>query len=127
MIKWWSYLEEYKDLRKKILQSIDKSLSSGKIFGSEGLAINISVYIDQVETEFLPLNCNWIASNLLPKFDENKNEFVEPFLPNYKIGIMHLAAGLWKDKKDMRLDKSVKIDIKTLENKSTTKSLRFGH
>lgn len=32
MIKWWSYLEEYKDLRKKILQSIDRSLSSGQIF-----------------------------------------------------------------------------------------------
>ena len=32
MIKWWSYIEEYKDLRKKILQSIDKSLKSGQIF-----------------------------------------------------------------------------------------------
>ena len=31
--------------------------------------------------------------------------FVEPYLPNYKIGIMHLAAGIWKDKKDMRLNK----------------------
>ena len=63
-------------------ENLKKTLSSGKIFGSEGLAINISVYIDQVETEFLPLNCNWIASNLLPKFDENKDEFVEPVLPN---------------------------------------------
>tara|TARA_B100002052_G_scaffold202538_1_gene184870 strand:- start:1514 stop:2425 length:912 start_codon:yes stop_codon:yes gene_type:complete len=108
-------------------ENLKKTLSSGKIFGSEGLAINISVYIDQVETEFLPLNCNWIASNLLPKFDENKDEFVEPFLPNYKIGIMHLAAGLWKDKKDMRLDKSVKIDIKTLENKIIQKSLRYTY
>ena len=108
-------------------ENLKKTLSSGKIFGSEGLAINISVYIDQVETEFLPLHCNWIASNLLPKFDENKDEFVEPFLPNYKIGIMHLAAGLWKDKKDMRLDKSVKIDIKTLENKIIQKSLRYTY
>ena len=108
-------------------ENLKKTLRSGKIFGSEGLAINISVYIDQIETEFLPLNCNWIASNLLPKFDENKDEFVEPFLPNYKIGIMHLAAGLWKDKKDMRLDKSVKIDIKTLENKIIQKSLRYTY
>ena len=103
------------------------TLNSGKIFGSEGLAINMSVYIDNVETEFLPLNCNWIASNLLPKFNEQNNTFVEPYLPNYKIGIMHLAAGLWENNKDMRLDKSVKIDIKTLDNKSVTKSLRFGH
>ena len=66
----------------------------------------MSVYVDDVDTEFLPLNCNWIASNLLPKFDEEKQTFVEPYLPNYKIGIMHLAAGIWKDDKDMRLDKS---------------------
>ena len=101
------------------------TLKSGKIFGSEGLAMNISVYIDNIETEFLPLNCNWIASNLLPKFDEEKQTFVEPYLPNYNIGIMHLAAGLWKDDKDMRLDKSVEIEIKTLENKTISKSLRF--
>ena len=101
------------------------TLKSGKIFGSEGLAINMSVYVDDIETEFLPLNCNWIASNLLPKFDEEKQTFVEPYLPNYNIGIMHLAAGLWKDDKDMRLDKSVEIEIKTLENKTILKSLRF--
>ena len=106
-------------------ENLSRTLSSGKIFGSEGLAINMSVYIDQVETEFLPLNCNWIASNLLPKFDEKKNCFVEPYLPNYKIGIMHLAAGLWQDDKDMRLDKNVKVKIKTLENKIILKSLRF--
>ena len=107
-------------------ENLKKALSSGKIFGSEGLAINMSVYIDNVETEFLPLNCNWIASNLLPKFDEQNNSFVEPFLPNYKIGIMHLAAGIWRDGKDMRINKNIKIDIKTLDNETVTKSLRFG-
>ena len=79
--------------------------------------MNIAVYVNNIETEFLPLNCNWIASNLLPKFDEEKNKFVEPFLPNYTIGIMHLAAGVWENNKDMRLDKSIKIEIKTLEIK----------
>jgi len=107
--------------------NLETTLKSGRIFGSEGLAINMSVYIDNTETEFLPLNCNWIASNLLPKFDEKNKTFVEPYLPNRKIGIMHLAAGIWQDNKDMRLEKSVKINIKNLENKSITKSLRFGH
>jgi len=102
-----------------------KTLKAGNIFGSEGLAINMSVYIDNLETEFLPLNCNWITSNLLPKYDQQKKTFVEPFLPNYKIGIMHLAAGIWKDGKDMRLDKNVEIEIETLDNKKITTSLRF--
>ena len=106
-------------------KNLKKTLNAGKIFGSEGLAINMCVYIDEVDTEFLPLNCNWIASNLLPKFDESKGKFVEPYLPNYTIGIMHLAAGLWKNNKDMRLDKSVEIEIKTLENKTINKSLRY--
>ena len=108
-------------------KNLEKTLSSGKIFGSEGLAINMSVYIDEIETEFLPIKCNWIASNLLPKYDDQKQTFVEPYLPNYKIGIMHLAAGIWKDNRDMRIDKNVKIDIKTLDDKIISKSLRFGH
>ena len=85
----------------------------------------MSVYIDEMETEFLPINCNWIASNLLPKFDEKTKTFVEPYLPNNKIGIMHLAAGIWKDGRDMRSDKDLKIEIKTLENKNIPKSLRY--
>ena len=112
----------------KIWQNnLEKTLSKGQIFGSEGLAINLSVYVDNIETEFLPLHCNWIASNLLPKFDSNKKTFVEPFLPNYEIGIMHLAAGIWKDNEDMRLNKNIKIDIQTLTGKILNKSLRFNN
>ena len=106
--------------------NLKKTLRSGNIFGSEGLAINMSVYIDNLETEFLPLNCNWITSNLLPKYDEDQETFVEPFLPNYRIGIMHLAAGIWKDGKDMRIDKSVKIEIETLNKNKIFKSLRYN-
>jgi hypothetical protein len=57
-------------------KNLSKTLKAGNIFGSEGLAINMSVYIDDLETEFLPLNCNWITSNLLPKYDENKKHLL---------------------------------------------------
>ena len=107
-------------------KNLEQTLKSGNIFGSEGLAINMSVYIDNLETEFLPLGCNWIASNLLPKFDETLNTFVEPYLPNYKIGIMHLAAGIWDGDRDMRIDKNVKINIQSIQKNSLSKSLRFG-
>ena len=106
-------------------KNLEQTLKSGNIFGSEGLAINMSVYIDHLKTEFLPLNCNWIASNLLPKYDESQDTFVEPYLPNYKIGIMHLAAGIWKENKDMRLHKDVTIDVNTLTDNILSKSLRF--
>jgi hypothetical protein len=105
--------------------NLRETLKGGDIFGSEQLAMNISVYHNNIETEFLPLNCNWITSNLLPKFDETNDTFVEPYLPNNKIGIMHLAAGIWKDNQDIRLNKDVKIEIKTLDGKTLNKSLRF--
>ena len=106
-------------------KNLKKTLSKGKIFGSEGLAINLSVYVDNVPTEFLPLNCNWIASNLLPKYDTDRKKFVEPNLPNYQIGIMHLAAGIWVNNTDMRVDKNLTIDIETLKADTVKKSLRY--
>ena len=106
-------------------KNLKKTLAKGKVFGSEGLAINLSVYVDNIAVEFLPLYCNWISSNLLPKYDSNKNTFVEPNLPNYEIGIMHLAAGIWVDGKDMRLNKDLKINIETIKGDKELKSLRF--
>jgi hypothetical protein len=38
---------------------------------------------------------------------------------------MHLAAGIWRDGKDMRTNKDVKILIKTLKGEELEKSLRY--
>ena len=38
---------------------------------------------------------------------------------------MHLAAGIWQEDKDMRLNKDVTIKILTLQNNIKSKSLRF--
>ena len=69
-------LEENSNCWKSWQENLKKTLSSGKIFGSEGLAINMSVYIDNINTEFLPLNCNWIASNLLPNIMSKKKHLL---------------------------------------------------
>ncbi|MDB9761069.1 glycosyl transferase [Pelagibacteraceae bacterium] len=106
-------------------KNLKKTLIKGKIFGSEGLAINLSVYVDNMSVEFLPLYCNWIASNLLPKYDLDKETFVEPNLPNYEIGIMHLAAGIWVSNLDMRLNKNLKIEVETNKETRIRKSLRY--
>tara|TARA_B100000963_G_scaffold314800_1_gene293549 strand:+ start:2159 stop:3070 length:912 start_codon:yes stop_codon:yes gene_type:complete len=119
-------IEKNSEVWKSWQNNLSQTLKAGNIFGSEGLAINMSVYIDNIATEFLPLNCNWITSNLLPKYDDQNNTFVEPYLPNHKIGIMHLAAGIWKDNRDMRTDKSVQVEIETLKHKKILKSLRFS-
>ena len=38
---------------------------------------------------------------------------------------MHLAAGIWVDRKDMRVNKSLKIHIETLTGNKLLKSLRY--
>ena len=64
---------------------------------------------------------------ILPKYDEENQQFVEPNLPNNKIGILHLAGGIYNEKNiDLRDDKNVKINILTLNNETLLKSLRFS-
>mgnify|MGYP001393962755 CR=1 FL=1 len=120
-------LEKNSECWKIWQENLKKALKAGNVFGSEGLAMNISVYVNNVKAEFLPLTCNWIASNLLPKYNNETNSFVEPYLPNNKIGIMHLAAGIWNGNKDMRVNKEVKVEIETTQGRKIFKSLRFGN
>jgi len=48
MIKSWSYINEYKNLRKKIIKSIDKTLLSGQLFFGDELK--------KFENKFLKIN-----------------------------------------------------------------------
>ncbi len=48
MIKTWSYIEEYRDYRNKILKSIDKTLKSNELFFGK--------QIEKFERNFLKLN-----------------------------------------------------------------------
>ena len=88
--------------------------------------MNITVYVNNLDVEILPAYCNWTLVDKM-KFDIKNNTFVEPYLPHNQIGIMHLAAGLWKNGKDMRVDKSVQIEIENLNNEKTLKSLRYNN
>jgi len=97
------------------------ALKKGRIFGSEQVAMNISIYHDNLKVEILPAYCNWYALDKL-KYDQNNKTFVENYLPNHKIGIIHLA-GKHNDK--YRLFKNNFIEVVTLDNKTIKKSVRF--
>jgi len=103
-------------------KNLKKALSSGKIFGSEQIAMNISVYVDNVEIDILPAYCNWTLINKL-KFDLKKQSFVEPYTPNHEIGIVHLAG---KNNDDSRKDKNFLRNVETLDGQIIKKSVRFG-
>jgi lipopolysaccharide biosynthesis glycosyltransferase len=103
-------------------ENLKKALKHGKIFGSEQIAMNITIYNDQQEIEILPAYCNWTLTEFL-KFDLNKNTFVEPYLPNHEIGIVHLAG---KNNNKIRFNKNQLVEIKTTDGKIIKKNLRYS-
>ena len=102
-------------------KNLKKALSSGRIWGSEQVAMNITIYSDNLDVEILPAYCNWTLIDGI-KFDKKKNTFVEPYLPNHEIGIIHFAG---KNNDLIRNDKNYVSRIKTLDGDTVDKSLRF--
>ena len=98
------------------------ALKSGKIFGSEQIAMNVTIYIDKLDVEILPAYCNYTLIDGM-KFDTKRNTFVEPYLPNHKIGIVHLAG---RHNNNIRMNKNHLIEVTTLEGKIIKKSARFN-
>jgi hypothetical protein len=103
-------------------KNLKKALSSGKIWGSEQIAMNITIYSDKLDVEILPAYCNWTLIEAL-KLDEKRNTLVEPYLPNHEIGIVHFAG---KNNDEIRNDKEFVSKIQTTEGKIIEKKLRFN-
>src|SRR6056300_353358 len=72
-------------------KNLKKALSKGKIFGSEQIAMNVTIYHEKQDIEILPAYCNWTLIEAI-KFDTEKKKLVEPYLPNHEIGIVHFAG-----------------------------------
>ena len=103
-------------------KNLKKALSSGKIWGSEQIAMNITIYSDKLDVEILPAYCNWTLIEAL-KFDEKRNTLVEPYLPNHEIGIVHFAG---KNNDEIRNNKEFVSKIQTTEGRVIEKKLRFN-
>ena len=102
-------------------KNLEKALSSGKIWGSEQIAMNITIYSDNLDVEILPAFCNWTLIEAL-RYDKKQNTFVEPYLPNHEIGIVHLAG---KNNDVIRNNKNFISKVKTLDGDIIDKVLRF--
>ena len=103
-------------------KNLKKALSSGKIWGSEQIAMNITIYSDKLDVEILPAYCNWTLIEAL-KLDEKRNTLVEPYLPNHEIGIVHFAG---KNNDEIRNNKEFVSKIQTTEGRVIEKKLRFN-
>ena len=115
----FAYNSKFEGL-KNIKKNLSLASNKGRIFGSDQVALALTMFEDQVSFELLPLYCNWICEHHLPKFCKTKNLFVEPYIPNHNIGVMHLA-GLDEDRSDL----NVTHKIETLNKNIIEKNLRF--
>ena len=102
-------------------KNIKLAAKKGRIFGTDKVALALSIYEDGLPSEFLPAYCNWMCEFNMPKFDSENGQFVEPYIPNHPIALVHLA-GL----DDIRLDKNILSDVETLDGLQIKKSLRFN-
>ena len=104
-------------------KNLKHALNSGKIWGSEQIAMNVTIYNDELDVEILPAYCNWTLIEAL-KFDKERNTLVEPYLPNHKIGIVHFAG---KNNDQIRNNKDFVSKIKTVDGEMIDKKLRFSN
>ncbi|NQE35342.1 putative glycosyltransferase EpsJ [Microcoleus sp. IPMA8] len=61
---------------------------------SDQVALNRLVYGTEMfdKTEMLPARCNWSCNFGLPVWDKHQACFVEPYLPQEAIGILHITG-----------------------------------
>ena len=58
------------------------------------------------------------------KYDEKKKTFVEPYLPNHEIGIIHFAG---KNNDEIRKNKNILSKIECLDSKKIKKKTRINN
>jgi hypothetical protein len=104
-------------------KNLKKALSSGKIWGSEQIAMNITIYVDGLDIEILPAYCNWTLIQAL-KYDKFKKTLVEPYLPNHEIGIVHFAG---KNNDHIRNNKNFNTKVDTVDGDIILMKLRFNN
>ena len=109
------------ELWKIFQKNIKNAAKKGRIFGTDQVALAISVYKDKIPTEFLPAYTNWMCEFNLPHFDSLNKKFVEPYLPNHPLGLVHLA-GLDK----IRENKEILSNINFLNDETHFISLRYS-
>jgi len=103
-------------------KNLKHALNSGKIWGSEQIAMNVTIYNDELDVEILPAYCNWTLIEAL-KFDKERNTLVEPYLPNHKIGIVHFAG---KNNDQIRKNKNYISKVKTINGDLIDLKLRYN-
>ena len=100
-------------------ERIKKTLVKGNVFTAEQLSLGIICHVDGLPYESLPSWMHWLCQ-FKPLWDEARGVFVEPSIPHEVLGILHLSG--WDE---MRLNRAITTDFKTLQGGTVNKSYRY--
>jgi hypothetical protein len=98
---------------------VRKAVVNGKVFTAEQTSLGVMCYLDNFKFEILPGWCHWLCE-FKPLWDEGNQKFIEPYLPHNEIGILHLSGF-----DELRLDRSLTTDFKTLTGKEVELNYRY--
>ncbi|MAZ75722.1 MAG: glycosyl transferase family 8 [Micavibrio sp.] len=93
----------------------------GKVFTSDQLTLGKLCYLENFKKIILPGYMHWLCE-FKPLWNTQKQMFVEPYLPNEELGVLHISG--WDD---MRKDRSVMTDFETLDGKEISYTYRYPY
>lgn len=67
------------------------AMVKGDIFPAEQLSLGVLVHIEGFRAELLPAYTHWICETR-PMWNTAQQQFVEPFMPHERLGILHLSG-----------------------------------
>jgi hypothetical protein len=105
----------WKRWQELVVQATDR----GKVFTAEQVSLGRMVYVEGYGVELLPAYAMWQCS-IKPIWDEQREAFVETFVPHEKIGILHLS-GIDK----YRASSSEKDVFETVDRNEIERSYRY--
>lgn len=100
-------------------KTIQKTLEKGNVFTAEQLSLGMVVYLQGHGVEILPSYAQWQAE-AKPLWDADRQAFVEYYLPNETIGIVHITG---HDK--MRINRSTTKGFDTLQGGTVEHTYRY--
>ena len=114
-------------------EKLNQGLQKSGCVMTDQFALNLAVYGGGLFnlTEMLPAWCNWIF-NGFPVWDKQRGCFVEPYLPQEAIGILHLAGRQQFDRVQLMatdgdiLEISVRYQPKTQEEIGRFEQLKMA-
>ncbi|CAN7291719.1 hypothetical protein LJR225_001528 [Phenylobacterium sp. LjRoot225] len=99
--------------RRRYQRALDRT---GQAAPHDQFGLNAAVYLDRLDTHFLPATYNWICDLALPLFNSTAQNFCTPRGEAERIEVMHLAGPI----------KTTVFQIDTTGGGRVSGRLRFG-